>query len=131
MSNISFSNFNKEHKEYLKLEELYKKNGKSAVYQIKNIWINTNSDYYEETPVAEIGECNVNIPHHQLPIIKNILKSAEAMETIENGEAGFTIREYEKVLKSAKGKKDTIKLCYEAVFCDVDPEDFPEEEDDE
>ena len=132
MAKFSFSNFNKEHKDYMTLEELVKKNGLDQVYQIKKIWINTKSAYNPETPVVEIEECHVNIPPHQIFEVKEMLADDDCVEAIEAGYCGFKIREYEKILENGKGKKKIVKVCYNAEWTDVDPDDFPSyDEDDE
>ena len=126
---FSFSSINRERKEYVKLESLFNHDGEGTEYQIKNAWINTKSAFNPESAVVEIGMYNVNIPQHQLYEVKKILASEEALAAIEEGRAGFVIREYDKELTT--GKKKVVKKCYAAEWIDVDPEDFMDYEDED
>lgn len=125
---FSFNSFNNERLftfdttpitgKYVKLKELYEKYGADKVYQIKALFINTKSDINEEEPVAALEDTYVNLPVHQLRDVKKMRGDKIAVSAINRGYCGFTIRVYEKEV----GK--SIKTCYAAQWCDVDPEDF-------
>ena len=130
---FSFSNFNKERLfnfdtnqitgNYTNLEALYKRDGEGVQYQLKGIYISTKSEFDDESPICAIADTYVNLPQHQLIDIKSMLADKGAIAAINNGYAGFTIRQYEKTLKSKNGKA-TPKTCYSAEWCDVSPSDF-------
>lgn len=137
MSKFSFGNFNKERVftfdtaaisgNYTTLEDLYNENGDEWKYQLKGVYISTKSDYNDESPIAALSNTYINLPQHQLLEIKNMLANKNAIEAINAGEAGFTIRHYTKNLKKKNGSYET-KDCYSAEWCDVNPNDFPDDE---
>lgn len=136
MSNFSFSNFNKERVfsfdtsniagNYKSLEELYRENGDGHLYQLKGVYISTKSDYNDESPIAALADCYVNLPQHQLADVKAMLNDKGAVSAINKGCAGFEIRSYTKNLKTKNGKV-TPKVCFSAEWCDVNPFDFEDE----
>lgn len=136
MSRFSFSNFNKERLftfdttaiqgNYTTLEELYKENVEDFKFQLKGVYVSTKSDYNDESPIIAIANTYVNMPQHQLADIKNMLADKAAIDAINAGEAGFTIRHYVKNLKKKNGGYEA-KDCYSAEWCDVNPEDYEEE----
>lgn len=136
MSKFSFSNFNKERiftfdtnaiqGNYTTLEELYQENGPEWKYQLKGVYISTKSDYNDESPIIALANTYVNMPQHQLVDIKNMLADKGAIQAINDGEAGFTIRKYTKNLKKKNGNYEE-KECYSAEWCDVDPDQYDDE----
>lgn len=133
---FSFSSFNKERLftfdcnkiagNYTNLEQLYKEYGEEHEYQIKGVYISTSSQFDPEAPIIALADTYVNLPQHQLSDIKSMISDKNAVAAINNGVAGFTIREYERSVKV--GKKMSTKTCYSAEWCDVLPSDFEEEE---
>lgn len=121
---MKFASFNKErlfdidtqNLEYTNLETLAKENGSDNdhVYVINGVYIGTKSDFDPETPMVAIDGYYVNLPVHQLSEVKSMLDSRQAIQAINNGEAGFIIESYYK----AKYKK----TCYKAVWVDVEQE---------
>lgn len=109
---------------YTNLEELYKKDGEGVKYQIRALYINTKSEVAEESPVAALSTIYVNIPLHQLEAVKEMRGDKNAVAAINDGYAGFYIRPYKKTI----GKK--VETFYSAVWCDVEPEDFEEPDED-
>ncbi len=111
---------------YTSLENLYKENGPDMEYQIKGCYINTKSaiEEIDEAPVVALATIYVNIPQHQLGAIKAMIADRNAVKAINDGEAGFKIRTYTK----ARGKKD--ETFYEAVWIEVDPDNFEEDVED-
>lgn len=126
MGFTSFSSFNRDRLfsvdtsdfEYLKLADLYKRDGEGEIYIIRGIYIGTKSEFAEESPLLATDEFYVNLPQFQLVEIKEMLDSRQAINCINNGGAGFTIEEYEKKLKSGAKKK-----CYKAVWVDIESGD--------
>jgi len=126
---FSFSSFNKERVfsfdttkitgNYTNLQGLYKANGADFVYQVKGVYISTSSEYNAESPIVALADTYVNFPQHQLADIKAILADKEAIRAINKGKAGFRIETY---------SNDYNKNCYKAIWCDVKPEDFDDDE---
>lgn len=85
--NIDTSNF-----EYKSLAEIY--NGDpEEVYPITAIYINTKSKF-GAAPVIATDEYLVNAPAHLVDSCQEILNDDEAIQMINNGEAGFKIYIY-------------------------------------
>lgn len=70
----------------------------------------TKSENYGLQPVAITKECLVNLPTHKKDIISDMLKNAECVSAIKNGECSLKLREY----KSKYGK-----TCYDFDFVDT------------
>ena len=70
----------------------------------------TKSENYGLQPVAITKECLVNLPTHKKDIISDMLKNAECVSAIKNGECSLKLREY----KSKYGK-----TCYDFDFIDT------------
>lgn len=100
--------------EYLKLKDLYERDGDGATYVIRGLYLGTKSDFAEETPIVATDDCYVNIPQHQLIDIKEMLNDKQAINMINAGAAGFMIDKYTKKLKNG------TKTCYKAVWVDLD-----------
>lgn len=122
MAFTSFASFNRDRLfdidtsdfDYIKLKDLYERDGKDNIYVIRGVYIGTKSEFAEESPLVAIDDFYVNLPQFQLLEIKEMLNSKQAINCINNGGAGFIIEEYEKKLKSGAKKK-----CYKAVWVDV------------
>ena len=123
MAFTTFSSFNKERLfdvdtsdfEYVKLKDLFERDGEGEVYRIRGIYIGNKSEFADESPLLATDECYVNLPQHQLLDVKEMLNSRQAINMINSGTAGFMIEKYIKKLKS--GAK---KTCYKAVWCDLE-----------
>lgn len=127
MAFSSFSSFNKERLfdidtsdfEYLKLKDLYERDGEGEIYPVRGIYIGTKSEFADESPVLATDTHYVNLPQHQLIDIKEMLNSRQAINCINNGGAGFTIEKYNKKLKSG-----ATKVCYKAHWVDYESGDI-------
>lgn len=127
MAFTSFASFNKERLfnvdtadfDYVKLADLYERDGEGEIYVIRGVYIGTKSEFAEESPLLATDEFYVNLPQHQLIEIKEMLNSRQAISCINNGGAGFVIEKYTKKLKS--GAK---KVCYKARWVDIESGDL-------
>lgn len=123
----SFSSFNKERLfdidtsdfEYIKLKDLYERDGEGEIYPVRGIYIGTKSEFAEESPILATDTHYVNLPQHQLIDVKEMLNSRQAINCINNGGAGFTIEKYNKKLKSG-----ATKVCYKAHWVDYESGDI-------
>lgn len=70
----------------------------------------TKSENYGLQPVAITKDCLVNLPTHKKDVISDMLKNADCVNAIKNGECSLKLREY----KSKYGK-----LCYDFDFVDT------------
>lgn len=70
----------------------------------------TKSENYGLQPIAITKDCLVNLPTHKKDIISDMLKNADCVNAIKNGECSLKLREY----KSKYGK-----LCYDFDFVDT------------
>ena len=118
MAKFSFAKFNKERLfqvdtsdyDYLKLEDLYARDGEGAVYPVLGLYIGTKSKFDAETPIIATDESYVNLPVHQLAEIKAMLEDRDAVNAINAGACGFTIEKFHQ-------KRFDID-CYSAKWCD-------------
>ena len=67
----------------------------------------TKSENYGLQPVAITKDCLVNLPTHKKDVISDMLKNADCVSAIKNGECSLKLREY----KSKYGK-----TCYDFDF---------------
>ena len=67
----------------------------------------TKSSEYGLQPVAIARNCLINLPKHKKDVISDMLKNADCVNAIKNGECSLKIREY----KSKYGK-----TCYDFDF---------------
>lgn len=114
---------------YISLEQLYKQDkDPDKVYQFHGCYINTKSEFAPEAPVIALDTIYVNLPQFQLADIKSMMADKNAVRAINGGYAGFQIRTY---TKEVEGKKKP-QVYYSAKWCDFDPEDaFDSDDDDE
>lgn len=70
----------------------------------------TKSENYGLQPVAICKDCLLNLPTHKKDVISDMLKNADCVSAIKNGECSLKLREY----KSKYGK-----LCYDFDFVDT------------
>lgn len=92
--------------DYMKLEELYKRDGEGTIYPVLGLYIGTKSDINPEEPVIATDEAYVNLPVHQLTDVKTMLADKRAIAAINNNECGFVIEKYE--------QKRYNRTCYTA-----------------
>lgn len=67
----------------------------------------TKSSEYGLQPVAIAKNCLINLPKHKTEVISDMLKNADCVSAIKNGECSLKLREY----KSKYGK-----TCYDFDF---------------
>ncbi|MBO5921331.1 MAG: hypothetical protein J6Q48_02970 [Bacteroidaceae bacterium] len=108
--NVDTSDF-----DYIKLADLYERDGEGASYVIRAAYIGNKSEYADESPLLAIDDFYVNLPQHQLDVVKDILSDRVYINAINNGQLGFYIEAYDKKLKSG-----AVKTCYKAIFIDID-----------
>ena len=86
--------------------------------KIKDIYEETNvvqvfgfffvkSENYGLQPVAILKDCLLNLPTHKKDIISEMLKNADCVNAIKNGECSLKLREY---------KSKYNKTCYDFDF---------------
>lgn len=118
---MNFKRFNKNHLftvdttdfKYFSLEDLYKRDGENTLYLLCGLYINTKSQYDPEAPTLATDSELVNLPVFQLDEVKEMREDEEAVEAINNGEAGFTIESY--TLDKYPGR-----TFYKAIWCNYD-----------
>ena len=67
----------------------------------------TKSENYGLQPIAITSDCLVNLPTHKRDIISDMLKNADCVNAIKNGECCLKLREY---------KSKYNKVCYDFDF---------------
>ena len=67
----------------------------------------TKSEEYGLQPVAIAENCLVNLPKHKKDTISDMLKNADCVNAIKNGECSLKLREY---------KSKYNKICYDFDF---------------
>ena len=67
----------------------------------------TKSDEYGLQPVAIAKDCLINLPKHKTEVISDMLKNADCVSAIKNGECSLKLREY---------KSKYNKTCYDFDF---------------
>ena len=67
----------------------------------------TKSEEYGLQPVAITKDCLVNLPKHKKDVISDMLKNADCVNAIKNGECSLKLREY---------KSKYNKICYDFDF---------------
>ena len=79
---------------YTSLPDLFAEYGKEHVFAIAAIYINTKGKYGPQ-PVVAINESTlVNLPSHLLEACEEMRKDPEAVDAINNGQAGFKVYQY-------------------------------------
>lgn len=99
--------FNIDTKDYSfkKLSEL----DKSKVYKLNGVYLNRSKFGNQGVAIVSDEKILVNLPLHLTETVNTILSDVEAIETIESGKVGFSIKTYEK-----NGKE-----CYSIIFVDL------------
>lgn len=78
---------------FISLKELFEKDGETAIYKVRGVYINTKGNYGDEA-VAITDEYLVNLPKHLVETVKEIMLDDEAVEEINTGKFGFVITSY-------------------------------------
>ena len=99
--------FNIDTKDYSfkKLSEL----DMAKTYKINGLYLNRGKFGIQAVAIVSDEKILVNLPLHLTETVQAILADVEAIETIENGKVGFTLKEYVK----------NEKNCYSIVFVDL------------
>lgn len=92
---------------FRKLSDFYTQNGRTI--QVFGFFF-TKSENYGLQPIAILKDCLLNLPTHKKDVISEMLKNADCVNAIKNGECSLKLREY----KSKYGK-----LCYDFDFVDT------------
>ena len=95
---------------YTSLPDLFAEYGKDHVFAIAAIYINTKGRYGSQAVIAINESTLVNMPAHLLEACEEMRKDPEAVEAINNGQAGFKVYQY-----STK----TGKTCFSADWVDI------------
>ena len=80
---------------YTTLADLHNENGSDHVYPIAGLYINTKGKYGPQGMIAINDSLMVNLPSHLTETVEEMRKDAEAVEAINNGQAGFKIYLYQ------------------------------------
>ena len=115
---MNFTQFNKN--TFEKIEWGVDTNG-FVFKKIKDVYEETNvvqvfgfffvkSENYGLQPVAILKDCLLNLPTHKRDIISEMLKNADCVNAIKNGECSLTFRQY---------KSKYNKICYDFDFIDT------------
>ena len=73
----------------------------------------TKSENFGLQPIAITHDCLVNLPTHKKDIISDMLKNADCVNAIKNGECGLKLREY---------RSKYNKICYDFDFINIPTE---------
>lgn len=98
--------------QYTKLADIFNsenEGGKDVIHQINGLYVHKSQLGDSPVIIDEENKRLVNLPNHTAETVREILADAEAVETIKNGNVGYTIYEYE-----SHGKK-----CYSISFVDL------------
>lgn len=77
----------------------------------------TKSENFGLQPIAITHDCLVNLPTHKKDIISDMLKNADCVNAIKNGECSLKLREY---------KSKYNKTCYDFDFINTPSTSTPE-----
>ena len=76
---------------YFNLEELYNQNRRE--HTVLAMYIN-NSGKYGPTPTILTGDCLINLPKHLTETVSEMIKDAEVIDAVNNGNLGIEIYSY-------------------------------------
>ena len=79
---------------YTSLADLFAEYGKDHVFSIAAIYINTKGKYGPQAVIAINESTLVNLPSHLLEACEEMRKDPEAVDAINNGQAGFKVYQY-------------------------------------
>ena len=97
-------NVNTEGFTFRKLADFYSQGNK--IIQVFGFFF-TKSENFGLQPIAITKDCLVNLPTHKKDIISDMLKKADCVNAIKNGECSLKLREY---------KSKYNKICYDFDF---------------
>ena len=83
------------HPVYTSLADLFSEYGSGHVFAISGVYINTKGKYGPQGMIAINDSLMVNLPSHLTETIEEMRKDEEAVEAINNGQAGFKIYLYQ------------------------------------
>lgn len=89
---------------FRKLSDLYSQDTK--LIQVFGFFF-TKSENYGLQPIAITKDCLLNLPTHKKDVISDMLKNADCVNAIKNGECSLKLREY---------KSKYNKICYDFDF---------------
>lgn len=79
---------------YTSLADLFAEYGAGHVFAIAGIYINTKGKYGPQAVIAINESTLVNLPSHLLEECEEMRKDPEAVDAINNGQAGFKVYQY-------------------------------------
>lgn len=82
------------HPVYTSLADLFSEYGSGHVFAIAGVYINTKGKYGPQACLAINENTMVNLPTHLLEDCEDMRKDPEAIEAINNGQAGFKVYQY-------------------------------------
>lgn len=82
------------HPVYTSLADLFSEYGSGHVFAISGVYINTKGKYGPQALIAINESTLVNLPSHLLEDCEKMRKDPEAIEAINNGQAGFKVYQY-------------------------------------
>lgn len=86
--------YNKEEKrEFVTFKDL-NKDYPEKVFPVRALFINTKG-HYGDAPVIVTDAYMVNAPQHLLSTVKDMIKSDELVDLVNEGKVGFSLYEYE------------------------------------
>ena len=80
--------------EWVRLKDLYERNGENNAYIIMSYFINTKGKF-GDSPVIATPDYLVNIPAHMTDSMKEMLNDPDVYDAINNARLGFKIYSYE------------------------------------
>lgn len=98
--------------QYIKLADIFNsqnEGGKDAIHNINGLYVHKSQLGDSPVIIDEKNKRLVNLPSHTAETVREILADDEAVQTIKDGQVGYTIYEYE-----SHGKK-----CYSISFVDL------------
>ena len=80
--------------DYTTLAKLLERDGEGHAYTIRGAYINTQSRYYEKSPLLALDDIYVNLPQHQLEDVETMREDPAYVQGINEGRLGFIIESY-------------------------------------
>ena len=102
---------------FKKLSDFYEE---TNVVQVFGFFF-TKSENYGLQPIAITKDCLVNLPKHKTETISDMLKNADCVNAIKNGECSLKLREY---------KSKYNKICYDFDFINTSKTETTEKQPD-
>ena len=102
---------------FKKLSDFYEE---TNVVQVFGFFF-TKSENYGLQPIAITKDCLVNLPKHKTEVISQMLRNADCVNAIKNGECSLKLREY---------KSKYNKICYDFDFINTSKTETTEKQPD-